>query len=503
MPREFTHSGGVETYSYWEHVSNAASVQAWGGIGPTPRVKYTRKGKPSQEVYPRENQSPLLSAETIPENESVLDFKTFAQEYPDRLFPLLADLRLDFQEPFIEYYFLGKSQSFLAAVYGKVQTRVWQSLRIIEQALGARIVLGANPGVQVLEPILRKAQLDHTEFGSLARLIVLYAQTQNYAAAAKAVGAPIPAIRKLFLPAIHALCAARDVRAVAVGAYLRGLTHQNSRKGKGLDSRHLARAKRMKIRRFTAPALTNLSPTTNAALLTFGDTTTLHTTPWLLFELHDHEFLPTSSKQAVDAIYPSLETADTIEKDHVRIFENKAMQIFIPTDDNGNLKLGYFFARSTTDAGKKPWDRVRHLTRIRGVSEMAAVYDGENFVSAPLVPDAVVQPLIKTYSRKPSKVRIGSFVEILTGEAEKYCGTVTKNTGKIKVTVAFPSGRRFLVTAEDASAVRVIPNVPAERRAFWGEQIILSQPTSQDAEQTPDLISSDSSLSSPAACSKQ
>ena len=112
------------------HVTDAASV--WQ---PTDR---------EEEV--------LLSAEALPEHSSLIDFKAFARDYSDKLFPLLLKLRPEFQELFIEYYLLEKSQSFIGQVHGQIQTRVWQNLRIIEQSIGSLILLGPTPTAEIIRP---------------------------------------------------------------------------------------------------------------------------------------------------------------------------------------------------------------------------------------------------------------------------------------------------------------------------------------------------------------
>ena len=429
MPRAADHVPGTETY--WSHVADAASAHAY------------------------DVDAPLISFEALPENRSVLDFKTFAQNYTERLLPCLAPLRIDFQELFLECYLLHKSQSFLAKIYGQVQTRVWQNLRIIEQAVGAVIVLGPNPSRGHLRMILERAGQENTEYGSLANLIWLYAQSRDYAQVAKSVNAPVPAIRKIFRPAIDALLASRDVKPVAVGAYLRSLIHHASLTGGGLGKRHLARARRIKIQRFHAP------PFENSALVSFGAVRQLKGAPWNMFELRDHDGLPINTKYGVDQLYTLLGKQKTLPKKE-QIFK-KATQIFIPTNPDGTLQFGYIFARSVSLAA------VRSLTKIHGISEMSATYDDAgSFMNAVTLPDAEVQAMVaKRATTKSTPVRIGDYVEILTGPAARYCGTVTKKGTHITVTVNFASGRQFLVAA-DPTAVRVIPGASKEQQTFWG-----------------------------------
>ena len=413
--------------SYWDYVSDAASVQA----------------------YRRNEADPLLSAESLPENSSLLDFKSFAQDHPDRLFRLLSKLRVEFQELFIEYYMLEKSQSFLAKTHGCIQTRIWQNLRIIEQAVGALIVLGTDPGHSILLPVVEKAGLDKTEYGSLTDMIVLYAQTQSYAIVAKAISAPVPAVRKIFRPAIAALLGSRDLKAIAVGCYLRSLTHQASLTGNGLSRSCIARLRRVKHLKFDAP------PADNSMLLNFGAVASLKDIPWCMFEI--------SSEHRMTQIYPGL------KKHGKRLFGKKAAQIFAPTDANGELEVGYIMARSTALAS------TRSLTRVRGISEMAAHYNEEGaFLKAVTVPHVDVQKMITAHSKhKSTPVHVGDFVEILTGEASRYHGTVTvQKDADIEIEVSFPSGRKFTVSA-DASAVMVIPQVPIKRRAFWGKLVVM------------------------------
>ena len=412
-----------ESYSYMGTTVANASLAAW------------RRGEENKRI----------SAEALPESNSLIDYKTFAQDHPDRLFPLLYKLRPEFQELFIEYYVLGKSQSFLAEVHGQIQTRIWQNLRIIEQALGALIVLGATPSREKMFDILGKVNMDYTEHGSLANLIALYAKTQNYAATAEAVGAPVPAIRKIFRPAIELLLAHRNLETVAVGCYLRSLTHQASLKQGGLSKRYRARIKRMSRRRFWAP------PSDTSPLLEFGHTRMLGETPWNMFEI--------SSEQRMSVILPVL------KKQGQRIFGKKAGQIFAPLDANGELEYGYILARST-----KP-SLTRALTHVRGISDMSARYkDDTSLGKAITVPDADIQKLIESHGvQKTAKVHKGDFVEVLTGPAERYCGTVTHAKGThLTVTVEFPTGRAFSVCADTTAIKPIAKNLPPESKAFWG-----------------------------------
>ena len=96
-------------------------------------------------------------------------------------------------------------------------------------------------------------------------------------------------------------------------------------------------------------------------------------------------------------------------------------RLFAPLNPEGELEFGYIFARSASPA------IVRKLTHIRGIGEMSTICDGDgNFKQAVTVPNAEVQALIAKH--KPPKIaraRVGEFVEILSGEAKGYCGTIT------------------------------------------------------------------------------
>ena len=401
----------------------------------------------SFEAFRRKETSPLLSAEALPENSSIIDFKSFAAEYPEKLFPLVAQLRPEFQEFFIEFHILRKSQAFIGKCHGQIQTRVWQALRIIEQSIGSLILLGTNPDAEIIRPILRKAGVEDTQYGSLTFMIVKYAENQNYAEVALRVGAPTPAIRKIFRPAITALLASKDVTAVAVGAYLRSLTHQASLTGAGLSKRCKARNRRVKIMRFNAP------PVETAALISFGHTEALADIPWYSFEISsDHRMLQ---------IMP------TLREQSKKIFGKKAAQIFAPMNPDDELKFGYLFARSMSPA------MTRRLTRIRGIGEMSSICDDEgNFKQAVEIPNFDIQQMIAAHGPQECvKVRIGDFVEITTGPATKYCGTIAARDGDdLTVEVKFPTGRTFLVDA-DISSIKKIEGVPEAKRKFYGSPI--------------------------------
>jgi hypothetical protein len=419
LSMDFESDGKPETY--FDHVIGAASIAA----------------------FQRHQDTLLLSAEALPES-SLIDFKSFAQEYPEKLAPLIQKLRPEFREIFIEYYLLDKSQSFIGKTHGQIQTRVWQNLRIIEQTIGAYILLGLNPGQEILQPILVHAGLETTPYGSLTQMILTYATSQSYAVVANQVNAPAPAIRKIFRPTIATLLESKNVKAVAVGAYLRSLTHQASLTGVGLSKRCIARTRRVKTLRFIAP------PAENSPLISFGPVSTLGNTPWCMLEI--------SSEHRMDQLRPALKTSGK------RIFRKKAAQIFAPLNSEGELEFGYMFARSASTA------LVRTLTRIRGITEMATLCNDEGtFIRAVTVPHADVQKIIDAHNIQPTtNIQGGDFVEILAGPASCYCGTVIGGLAdKIIVEVNFPTGRHFLVTADNTS-VKLIPGVPPADRKFWG-----------------------------------
>jgi hypothetical protein len=409
------------TQSYMDHISDSASFEAFN----------------------RKDVDPLLSVESSPESNSMIDFKSFARDYPERLLPLLEKLRPEFQELFAEYWLLGKSQSFIGKVHGFIQTRVWQNLRIIEQSIGSLILLGTSPDAEIIRPILRKAKLEATQYGSLTDMILIYAKTQNYAQVACCFHMPVPAVRKIFRPAIALLLAHKDVKAVAVGAYLRSLTHQASLTGAGLSKRCKARNRRVKMLRFTAP------PLDQSPLLSFNLVESLGDIPWCLFEV--------SSAHRMDQISLLLKSQGR------QLFGKKPAQIFAPLDAEGALEFGYLFARGTSTA------IVRRLLRIRGIAEMSVLTDDEgNFREAVTVPNAEVQAMIAKH-RPPTKLRlrVDDFVQILAGEASGYHGTIARlSSESLQVRVDFPTGRQFLIEADPTSVLRL--DVPASKRMFWG-----------------------------------
>lgn len=413
-------------FSYWNQVADAASIKS----------------------FERDEKAGLISVESLPENSSMLGFKSFAKEYPEKLFPLVYQLRPEFQELFVEYYLLEKPQSFMAEAHGQVQTRIWQNLRIIEKAVGALIVLGKYPDAKVLRPIIAEAGLEETKFGSLTDMVLYYAASQSYAVVAKKFRAPVSAIRKIFRPAVAALLDSKDLKASAVGAYLKSMTHKASLNGTGLSKSCKSRLRKVKSLKFKAPSLDD-SP-----LLSFGDTSSLQNTPWCMLEI--------SSDHRMTQILPVL-------REHgKKIFGKKPAQIFAPVNADGELSFGYIFARSVTPS------LVRTLVNVRGISEMSSTCSEEGAMTHPVtIPHIDVWAMVGAH--KPSaisKVHVGDFVEILSGPAARYCGTVEKGkrAGELKVVVKFPTGRHFIVTASESS-VKILPDVPAVRRAFWGVRI--------------------------------
>lgn len=416
----------VKDFTYWNNVADAASVAAF-------RREEIIEGR--------------ISAEAQPENESIIDFKTFAQDYPEKFFPLLSNMRAEFQELCIEYYILEKAQSFLAKVHGQIQTRIWQNLRVIEKGFCAMLVLGPAPDRTTMMKILKVEGLEQADdsFG-LSLMIANYACTQSYPQVAAMAGIPAPAVRKLFRPAMDKLAASKNLRAVALGSYLRAITHQASLTDIGLSKRCVARLNRIKRATFEAP-----EPETSP-LISVGNVASLRDTPWNMFEI--------SSDHQVAKIIP------IIRKNPKRVFGPKtAAQVFAPTSDDGDLQLGYLLARSSNPTATKS------LLRIRGISEIAGRYNEQGICTkATVVPHADVKPMIDSFVAPiVDSVKVGDFVEVLTGDASRYCGTVSKiSDSSIVVQIEFPSGRRFMIYAQPGS-LKKLP-VPVEKQAFWGSK---------------------------------
>lgn len=418
--------GGVSVESYWSHVSDAASMEA-----------YKRNDV--------ESDTPLLSAETLVENTNLLSIGAFVRDFPEKVFPLIYRLRPEFQELFVEYYVLGKGQAFLSSIHGQNQPHICVALQIIEKAIGALIILGQEPDAEIIRPALVRNNLEDTEYGSLTSMIVTYASTQSYSAVAKTVNAPVSAIRKIFRPAIEKLLKAKDIKSISVGSYLHSFTHEASLKGSGLSKNCTSRAKKIH-KHFIAP------PAQESPLMNFGNIALLKDTPWCMFEI--------DSDHLIDHVLPALYESGT------RIFTKKAGQIFAPLTKAGQLQYGYIFARSAS------LHTTRALSKTKGLTEASATYDDEGLLKRVItVPHSDVQSLIEQQQLPaPEVVKIGDFVQIKTGEASKYCGIVTeiRKSGDAKIKIYFKSGRRFTVIA-DATAMKVL-KVPAERRAFWGER---------------------------------
>lgn len=310
-----------ETETYMEHVTDEAS-----------RQNFQQTPEPSEDET-------LVSIETIPEVNAAADFSSFAQDYPEKLFPLLNRLRPEFQELFIEYYILGKSQNFLGKTHGYIQTRIWQGLRVIEKAIGALMILGTEPTFIEMRDALLMAGFDQTEYGSLAGLIARYAASHSYTEVAKAVNAPAPAIRKIFRPAIQKLMESSDVKVMAIGAYLRNLTHQSSLKKAGISKQAAARLARMKTQQFSAP------PVQNSALMRFGSVEGLKGKSWYMLELSSDERSVYSwgvrphnyGNQTFNSV---LSPYQMIEAEIKKIFGKNAVEVFAPLNDQGELLYG-------------------------------------------------------------------------------------------------------------------------------------------------------------------
>lgn len=152
-----------------------------------------------------------------------------------------------------------------------------------------------------------------------------------------------------------------------------------------------------------------------------------------------------------------------------KIFGKNAAQIFAPTTDEGELAFGYIFARCTRSS------LVKALLRVRGISEIAALTDDDgNFQHAVTVPAEDVRTMMAQYKMpEVPTIHAQDFVEILTGPAAKYCGTVINMntiTEELTVEVSFPTGKHFVVKA-DPSCVKKLPNVPKAQRKFWGTRL--------------------------------
>lgn len=404
----------------------------------------------SADAFQHHRKAPILiSTESLPESTSLINFSAFAEEYPEKIKPLLDRLRPEFVELFGEYYLLHKSQGFIGKVHGQIQTRIWQQLRIIEQAIGSMILLGPEPDASTLRPILEEAGLEQTPHGSLTDMILYYAASHSYAVVAKKFSTPIPMIRKIFRPAIQNLLAHKNIKAVAVGAYLRSLTHQASLTGEGLGKSCLARIRRVKTRSFTAP------PSHNSPIMTFGAIINLRDIPWCMLEI--------SSDHRMAQIY------DDLHAQGKKVFGKHTAQIFAPVNKDGELAFGYIFARCTRQSA------IRALTRVRGVSELAAILNEEGrFVKAVTIPNEDIRQMMAKYQTPElPDACVGDFVQILTGDAAHYCGTVTNinpATEIITVEISFPTGRKFIVKA-DASCIQLLPDRPKHLRKFWGTRL--------------------------------
>ena len=181
-------------------------------------------------------------------------------------------------------------------------------------------------------------------------MIIAYAKTQSYAEVAAMVHAPVPAIRKIFRPAIAQLSASKDLRTAAVGSYLHNLTHQASLTGAGLSKRCKARTRRVKALRFQAP------PTENSPLVSFGRVESLGNTPWYLLEI--------SSEHRMTQLSPVLRAQGK------KLFGKKPGQIFAPLNADGELEFGYLFARSTRRFAlwrEKTHSHSRHRGNVDGL----------------------------------------------------------------------------------------------------------------------------------------
>ena len=415
----------MHTDNYFDRISNSASVAGYHETG--------------------EIEQPLISAETMPESGALIDFKSFAQEYPDKLLRLLYHLRPEFRELFIEYYLLSKNQIWLGKVHGQIQTRIWQNLRVIEQAVGAAIVFGTtDPSPAQIRPILESVGLENTPYGPLTGMIWIYGNTRSYAKVAKEFKVPTPTIRKIFRPAIEKLLNQRDLKATALGAFLRNLTHQASLTKNGFSKSYEARLKRIAKQVFEAPE------PEDTALICSGKVESLGDMPWKMFEI--------SPEYKVDRVFAAIRKAKN------QVFHEKAGQVFAPVNAEGELKLGYFFARGNNRF------LTAAMTRLRGVCEVSSLYDDQGkFKKEVTIPHMEVQAMIDARSTQSStRVKVGEFVEVLTGDASRYCGTVRTITKiSIHVEINFPSGRKFLIHAQPSS-VKSFGDVPKEQRGFWG-----------------------------------
>ena len=420
-----TRSVGV--HSYVEHITDLVSLDS----------------------YQHDEEESEAPSEAAPISSSTLDFTVFATEYPEKLLPVLRQLRPEFQEIFMEYYVLHKPQWFIGDIHGCIQTRIWQTLRIVEKAIGGLLVLGPTPKKSKMRAALLGAGLEATEYGNLSAMIAAYAETRSYAEVAKRFNAPAPAIRKIFRPAVKNLLAAKTIEATAIGAWLRSLIHQASLRKEGISKRAIRRLNRTKVHTFVAPALEN------TPLLTIGDARRLHNAPWTMLEL------------SWDGEQNLVPVRDAVQAQMKKIFGRSAAQVFLPIDGEGKPLYGYIFARSTGS--------VRGLLKIKGVSSIATQYhDSEDSSSADipdaravLVPDTDVQGMISQYQPpQPPAVHIGDFAQIMTGPAAMYCGTVTEVKKSVEVRVDFPTGRQMIISA-DPSSVKLLEARP-EQRAFWG-----------------------------------
>jgi hypothetical protein len=215
----------------------------------------------------------LVSAETVVE-ESETSIAVFVAEHFGEFLKVLRNLSSSDQEMLLSYYVLNVPQKALGIFHQTTQTAASYLLRVGVKRFGAFLLMGV-PSEERMRKILKRHKLDSvtlnldstmstarradiyktmygeehcsakTETFSLAELIVLYQQFRSFKAVAQTKKIYRPGIRKAIAKCGTALAEKRDPEALALAAYLHGLTHHANLHGTGRTPRQLAKEARV------------------------------------------------------------------------------------------------------------------------------------------------------------------------------------------------------------------------------------------------------------------
>jgi hypothetical protein len=175
------------------------------------------------------------------------DANIFTCAKQDRLqfMSLLEVLNDERREIAIEYVILKKTEKQIATMHGKKsQSMMGREINSIVRILGAALLLGRHPSVEIMRSTLAGEQMDVR----IAEMIASYQVRRDFDKTAEQFRVKAPQLRKAFRRAQKFLERSDHMRSKALAEHLKNLLTQNSESS-------LARLKKIHRQIFTDPEI--------------------------------------------------------------------------------------------------------------------------------------------------------------------------------------------------------------------------------------------------------